>query len=104
MLLAPARSKAKHPVNFGPVGAVGNVISIPIRATISGKQLRRTTVLGGVMISLMNSLADVHFKREPGGRLVFIPFPPRESVTSWIRRLTKKRSEPLSTCTGFLIR
>jgi hypothetical protein len=26
------------------------------------------------MISLMNRLADVHFKKEPSGRLVFIPF------------------------------
>jgi hypothetical protein len=26
------------------------------------------------MISLMNRLADVHFRKEPGGRLVFIPF------------------------------
>jgi hypothetical protein len=26
------------------------------------------------MISLMNRLADVHFRKEPSGRLVFIPF------------------------------
>lgn len=26
------------------------------------------------MISLMNRLADVHFRKEPGGRMVFIPF------------------------------
>lgn len=26
------------------------------------------------MISLTNRLADVHFRKEPGGRLVFIPF------------------------------
>jgi hypothetical protein len=26
------------------------------------------------MISLMNRLADVHFKKEPSGRMVFIPF------------------------------
>src|ERR1700686_3366801 len=26
------------------------------------------------MISLMNRLADAHFRKEPGGRLVFIPF------------------------------
>src|ERR1700674_3405451 len=29
------------------------------------------------MISLMNRLADVHFRKEPSGRLVFIPFTPR---------------------------
>jgi hypothetical protein len=29
------------------------------------------------MISLMNRLADAHFRKEPGGRLVFIPFTPR---------------------------
>jgi hypothetical protein len=29
------------------------------------------------MISLMNRLADVHFKKEPSGRLVFIPFTPK---------------------------
>src|SRR4029077_16295683 len=28
----------------------------------------------GVMISLMNRLADVHFRKGPSGRLVFIPF------------------------------
>ena len=26
------------------------------------------------MISLMNRVADAHFRKEPGGRLVFIPF------------------------------
>src|ERR1700694_3166955 len=26
------------------------------------------------MISLVNRLADVHFRKEPSGRLVFIPF------------------------------
>jgi hypothetical protein len=26
------------------------------------------------MISLMNRLADVHFRKEPSGRLVFVPF------------------------------
>ena len=26
------------------------------------------------MISLMNRLADVHFRKEPSGRVVFIPF------------------------------
>jgi hypothetical protein len=26
------------------------------------------------MISLLNRLADSHFRNEPGGRLVFIPF------------------------------
>jgi hypothetical protein len=77
------------------VGAIGNVISIPIRATILyGKSdadpipataLAEAAVFGfvpativrpygGVMISLMNRLADVHFKKEPSGRLVFIPF------------------------------
>jgi hypothetical protein len=30
------------------------------------------------MISLMNSLADVHFKKEPGGRVVFVPFTRKE--------------------------
>src|ERR1700686_1633702 len=29
------------------------------------------------MISLMNRLADAHFRKEPGGRLVFIPFTPK---------------------------
>ena len=28
------------------------------------------------MISLVNRLADVHFRKEPSGRLVFIPFTP----------------------------
>ena len=44
------------------------------------------------MISLMNRLADVHFKKEPSGRMVFIPFTRRGSVTSLIRKLTKKKS------------
>ncbi len=26
------------------------------------------------MLSLMNRLADVHFGKEPSGRLVFVPF------------------------------
>src|SRR5260370_11956726 len=29
------------------------------------------------MISLINRLADFHFRKEPSGRLVFIPFPRR---------------------------
>ena len=29
---------------------------------------------GGVMISWMNRVADAHFRKEAGGRLVFIPF------------------------------
>jgi hypothetical protein len=56
--------------DVGPLGAVGNVISIPFRATMAyAKQTN-----GGVMISLMNRLADAHFRKEPSGRLVFIPF------------------------------
>jgi hypothetical protein len=51
-------------------GAVGNVISIRFRATMAyAKQAN-----GGVMISLLNRLADAHFRKEPSGRLVFIPF------------------------------
>jgi hypothetical protein len=95
--------------DVGTAGAIGNVISISIRATMAywkqeindlqplwayGKSdadpkcqrvrlprrlgsvsfRARLKANGGVMISLMNRLADSHFRRAPSGRVVFIPF------------------------------
>ncbi len=54
------------------------------------------------MMSLMTRVADAHFRKDPNGRVVFIPFTAGGSATSLTRKLTKRKSERLSTCTGFL--
>jgi hypothetical protein len=56
------------------------------------------------MISLMNRLADVHFGKEPNGRLVFIPFTPKGKCYFVDSKADEEKSERLSICTEFLIR
>jgi hypothetical protein len=56
--------------DIGPLGAVGNVISNSFRTTMEYEKPAN----GGAMFSLLNRVADANFRREPSGRLVFIPF------------------------------
>ena len=49
---------------------------------------------------MMDYAVDTHFMKDRSGRLVFVPFGLKRSVTSLIRNRMKKKSERLSRCIG----